>query len=102
MPLGSPLASKMAMAASICARSQRASWPRLQNHVDLRFRRATDFAEAACLDDLGELCLSGLRTQSHTHLLRKRHRDASHGRKCIGDASDRSEIVFGRVAGERL
>src|SRR5258707_9427550 len=46
------------------------SRPGLENHVDRRFRGATDLTEAACLDYLGQFCLSGLGAQRHTHLLR--------------------------------
>ena len=46
------------------------SIPRLEDHVERRFRGATDLSKAACLDYLGKFHLSGLRAQRHAHLLR--------------------------------
>src|SRR5262249_25551258 len=78
------------------------SIPRLEDHVERRFRGATDLSKAACSDYLGKFHLSGLRAQRHAHLLRYGHRHASHSRERIGNASDRPKVVFGRVARERL
>src|SRR5262249_13868176 len=46
------------------------SIPRLEDHVERRFRGATDLSKAACSDYLGKFHLSGLRAQRHAHLLR--------------------------------
>ena len=46
------------------------SIPRLEDHVERRFRGATDLSKAACLDYRGKFHLSGLRAQRHAHLLR--------------------------------
>jgi len=46
------------------------SMSRLEDHVESRFRGATDLSKAACLDYLGKFHLSGLRAERHAHLLR--------------------------------
>ena len=43
---------------------------RLEDHVESRFRGATNLSEAACLDYLGKFHLSGLRAERHAPLLR--------------------------------
>jgi hypothetical protein len=44
--------------------------PRLENHVNRRFRGATNLCEAAGLDDLGQFRLSGLGAERHANFLR--------------------------------
>jgi hypothetical protein len=44
--------------------------PRLENHVNRRFRGATNLCEPAGLDDLGQFRLSGLGAERHANFLR--------------------------------
>ena len=44
--------------------------PSLENHINRRFRSATNLCEAAGLDDLGQLRLSGLGAERHAKFLR--------------------------------
>jgi hypothetical protein len=46
------------------------SMTRLEDHVERRFRSATDLTEATCLDYLSQFRLSCLGAERHTYLLR--------------------------------
>jgi hypothetical protein len=50
---------------------QRSLWTRLQDHVERRFGRAPDAAEAAVSNDLAQLGLAGLPTKRCTYFLRQ-------------------------------
>src|SRR6266487_762525 len=76
--------------------------PGLQYHVEGRFGGAADAFKAALHDYLLETRLACLRAERKANLLRERGRGTDNGRCRIKQCTERVEIVFEPVVGERL
>src|SRR5229473_5677079 len=76
--------------------------PGLQHHVEGRFGGAPDAFKAALHDYLLETRLACLRAERKANLLRERGRRANHRRCGIKQCTDRVEVVFELIVGERL
>lgn len=73
-------------------------WPGFQDHVEWRFRGATNSRKTTLGKDLPQAPLTGLCSKGKTNFLTERTRSADHRRKTVVHSSNRVQILGKRVS----